>query len=99
MSLNFAYPSVPVFPQSSILLQKGEGWDSTPTETTLGAFQNVAAQPLKASGTHLRGGREISNWLTRVYGNLCSLFGSRSLQKFSVSSKSSAGWIGSEEIV
>ncbi|MGB2691834.1 MAG: hypothetical protein WBB48_12665 [Thermodesulfobacteriota bacterium] len=54
MRLNFAYPSVSVFPQSSILLQKGEGRDSTPTETALGAFFIVAAQPLKALGAHLR---------------------------------------------
>ncbi|MEX0998677.1 MAG: hypothetical protein WD000_01765 [Thermodesulfobacteriota bacterium] len=53
MRLNFAYPSVPVFPQSSILLQKGEGRDSTPTETALGAFLIVAAQPLKALGAHI----------------------------------------------
>jgi hypothetical protein len=79
MRLNFAYPSVPVFPQSSILLQKGEGRDSTPTETTLGAFLIVAAQPLKAPGAHLSGGRESSNWLMRVDGNLCSLFGRGSL--------------------
>lgn len=54
MSLNLTYPSVPVFPQSSILLQKGEGRDSTPTETASGAFLIAAAQPLKALGAHLR---------------------------------------------
>ncbi len=52
MSLNLAYPSVPVFPQSSILLKKGEDRDSTPTETAPGAFLNAAAQPQKALGAH-----------------------------------------------
>jgi len=52
MSLNLAYPSVLVFPQSSILLKKGEGRDSTPTETAPGAFLNAAAQPQKALGAH-----------------------------------------------
>lgn len=53
MSTNLTYPSVSVFPQSSILLQKREGRDSTPTETALGAFLNAAAQPLKAPGAHI----------------------------------------------
>jgi hypothetical protein len=75
MRLNFAYPSVPVFPQSSILLQKGEGRDSTPTETALGAFLIVAAQPLKAPGAQLRIERESSTRLRGLDGNLCSLFG------------------------
>jgi hypothetical protein len=52
MSLNLAYPSVLVFPQSSILLKKGEGRDSTPTETAPGTFLNAAAQPQKALGAH-----------------------------------------------
>ena len=60
MRLNFAYPSVLAFPQSSILLQKGGSRDSTPTETALGVFLIVAAQPLKAPGAHLSGGRESS---------------------------------------
>ena len=75
MRLNFAYPSVPVFPQSSILLQKWEGRDSTPTETTLGAFLIVAAQPLKAPGAQLRIERESSTRFRGLDGNLCSLFG------------------------
>jgi hypothetical protein len=54
MSINLTYPSVPVFPQSSILLQKGEGRDSTPTETAPGVFLNAAAQLLKAPGAHIR---------------------------------------------
>jgi len=52
MSLNLAYPSVLVFPQSSILLKKGEDRDSTPTETAPGAFLNAAAQPQKVLGAH-----------------------------------------------
>ena len=52
MSVNLAYPSVPVFPQSSILLKKGEGRDSTPTETAPGAFQIAAAQPRRVPGAH-----------------------------------------------
>ena len=79
MRLNFAYPSVPVSPQSSILLQKGEGRDSTPTETALGAFLIVAAQPLKAPGAQLRIERESSTRLRGLDGNLCSLFGRGSL--------------------
>jgi len=83
MRLNFAYPSVLVFPQSSILLQKGEGRDSTPTETALGAFLIVAAQPLKAPGAQLRIERESSSRLRGLDGNLCSLFDSRSLAETS----------------
>ncbi|MEK6224110.1 MAG: hypothetical protein N2A97_04510 [Thermodesulfobacteriales bacterium] len=69
MRLNFAYPSVSVFPQSSILLQKWEGRDSTPTETALGAFLIVAAQPLKAPGAQLRIERESSTRLGRLDKN------------------------------
>ena len=54
MSTNLTYPSVSTFPQSSILLQKREGRDSTPTETALGAFLNAAAQPLKTPGAYVR---------------------------------------------
>jgi len=82
MSINLTYPSVSVFPQSSILLQKGESRDSTPTETALGVFLIAAAQPLKTPGAHLSGGCESSNWLTRVGENLCSLFGTGVWQKF-----------------
>lgn len=54
MSLHLAYPSVPSFPQSSILLKRGgEGRDSTPTEIALGAFQIAAAQLQKVPGVHL----------------------------------------------
>ena len=64
MSINLTYPSVSVFPQSSILLQKGEDRDSTPTETASGVFLIAAAQPLKAPGAHLSGGRESSaGWI------------------------------------
>ena len=44
MSLTLAYPSVPSFPQSSILLKESEGRDSTPTETALGVLMIAAAQ-------------------------------------------------------
>ncbi len=53
MNIALAYPSVPSFPQSSILLKRGEGRDSTPTETALGAFQIAAAQPQKEPGAYL----------------------------------------------
>lgn len=75
MSTNLTYPSVSVFPQSSILLQKVEGRDRTPTETAPGAFLNVAAQPLKALGAQLRIERESFNWFRGVAGRLGSLFG------------------------
>ncbi len=52
MNLSFAYPSVPVFLQSSILLNKGEDRGSTPTETALGAFQIAAAQLRRGPGAH-----------------------------------------------
>lgn len=81
MSTNLNYPSVSVFLQSSILLQKLESRDRTPTETAPGAFLNVAAQLLKASGAHLLGGHKSSNWLGRVNGSVCSLSGSRGLVK------------------
>lgn len=79
MRLNFTYPSVSTFPQSSILLQKGESRDSTPTETALGVFFIVAAQPLKALGAHnmahnVRRSRSSSE-LSRLDRNFCSLFG------------------------
>jgi len=72
MRLNFAYPSVLAFPQSSILLQKGGSQDSTPTETALGVFLIVAAQPLKAPGAHLRGGHKSSKEFMRG-SKVCAL--------------------------
>jgi hypothetical protein len=53
MNLSSTYPSVPSFPQSSILLKRGEGRDSTPTETALGAFQIAAAQLQEVPGAPL----------------------------------------------
>jgi len=60
MNFNLAYPFVPVFPQSSILLEKGEGRDSTPTETALGTFEIAAAQLHKVPGVHLHSGRNYA---------------------------------------
>lgn len=52
MSLIYTNPSVSSFPQSSILLQKWEGRDSTPTETALGVFLIAAAQKSRTPGAH-----------------------------------------------
>ncbi len=61
MSLILIYPSVPSFPQSSILLKEREGRDRTPTETTPGAFLIAAAQKPESPGVH-------TYWLKRVDG-------------------------------
>ena len=52
MSLTLTYPSVPSFPQSSILLKEREGRDSTPTETALGVLMIAAAQNSETPGAH-----------------------------------------------
>ncbi len=59
MNIALAYPSVPAFPQSSILLKKGEGRDSTPTETAPGAFQIAAAQLGREPGAHTYGTQRV----------------------------------------
>lgn len=69
MNISLVCPSVPSFPQSSILLKEREGRDSTPTETAQGAFHNAAAQPQRRPGhTHNMRRNKISNGFGRVDG-------------------------------
>jgi len=82
MSINLTYPSVLAFLQSSILLQKEGGQNSTPTETAPGAFFICCCPATKGvRGAHLRGGQKSSLELGRLDGNHCSLFGRGSLEE------------------